>query len=108
MTTPKAADFPLGNQSQPDDFSFPRVRSLVINSMFDDHKGSIVGGILIATTTNDQTLTEDSGSAVTNNWTASGAPLAGGIALTGPGFAEATGATVSGNTGSQCLAVIGC
>lgn len=84
------------------------LESVITNSVIDGNEGAIVGGVLIETTMGDQTLTVSTDSAVTNNMTTSGTPLAGGIALTGPGSADATGATVGGNTGVQCSGVNGC
>ncbi|MFN8663081.1 MAG: hypothetical protein U0075_14430 [Thermomicrobiales bacterium] len=85
----------------------PADTGLITNSVIDGNEGQTVGGISVTLPLMGQTFTVDSDSQVTNN-TTTGATLAGGIAKFGIGTADATGATVTGNTNPQCLNVTGC
>lgn len=102
--TGTAANGPGGILLAPDASVLP---STITNSVIDGNTGNTVGGVSFITKNALQTLTVDNASQITNN-TANGTVTAGGIAHSGPGSANATGATVTGNTDQQCSDVTGC
>lgn len=85
----------------------PGDTSLITNSVIDGNEGEAVGGISVALPLGNHVFTVDSASQVTNN-VANGTVMAGGISAVGIGTADATGATVTGNTDPQCSNVTGC
>jgi hypothetical protein len=87
--------------------------STITNSVIDGNTGTLVGGIMVQLTKDEQSLTIDSTSQVTNNTATLPTAPTGGILkmLPAKGTVSAIGAMVTGNkpdTKPQCEGVIGC
>lgn len=84
----------------------------ISSSVITGNSADAFGGVLFQTRFSDQSLTVASSTKITGNTiTAATGERAGGIAMTTTGdlgSANATGATISGNTSPQCLNIGGC